>query len=776
MLNWIQQLLGRSGGSREPVQAYMTFQQTSFGRSLTRTGLLLKKQLWIWPILAVVLLTIIGYVVNGAIQRTMEKTLHSELDTLVTVERAMLEKWFKVQESSALTLANDPEIRKSVAGILAASSEPAHQVVPNPEGKAELPKLYAQLANELAPGMTAHDFVGYVVADKRQRIVAASTSQLIGQTIPQFQPFLTRALEGRPTVSAPFPSVVMLSDSAGNAQSGVPTMFVCAPVRDDNFQVVAVLALRIRPEKEFTEILQLGRIGETGETYAVNKSGLLVSNSRFDEPLILLGLLPDQDGTSSILNLHVRNPGGKIIDGFRPNVRRRELPLTDICQAVVDGGSGVMMEPYRDYRGEPVVGAYAWLPSSEIGIISEIDTEEAFRPLIILQRTFYALYTLLAIGAIAIFVFTLIVARLQRQARKAAVEAKQLGQYRLQEKIGAGAMGVVYRGQHAMLRRPTAIKMLDVDRVNEASIQRFEREVQITCNLNNPHTVSIYDYGRTPEGVFYYAMEYLDGINLQTLVEQYGPQPEGRVVDILRQVCASLYEAHSLGLVHRDIKPANIMLNRRGAEPDVVKVLDFGLVKALNDDKDRESGGDLSGTPLYMSPEAIQTPEMVDARSDLYAVGAVGYFMVTGQTAFNAHNLGELCQQHLTAIPDSPSQRLGRVISPELEHAILACLEKSRAKRPQTARDLAALLDRVAAKWSLDDAEGWWSRHERGQQPLEASGHSHAPGNGNLRGTRSSGPEQTLAAKPAASAPGTGATGFDRTMDFNPSEDDEATG
>ena len=428
MLNWIQQLLGRSGGSREPVQAYMTFQQTSFGRSLTRTGLLLKKQLWIWPILAVVLLTIIGYVVNGAIQRTMEKTLHSELDTLVTVERAMLEKWFKVQESSALTLANDPEIRKSVAGILAASSEPAHQVVPNPEGKAELPKLYAQLANELAPGMTAHDFVGYVVADKRQRIVAASTSQLIGQTIPQFQPFLTRALEGRPTVSAPFPSVVMLSDSAGNAQSGVPTMFVCAPVRDDNFQVVAVLALRIRPEKEFTEILQLGRIGETGETYAVNKSGLLVSNSRFDEPLILLGLLPDQDGTSSILNLHVRNPGGKIIDGFRPNVRRRELPLTDICQAVVDGGSGVMMEPYRDYRGEPVVGAYAWLPSSEIGIISEIDTEEAFRPLIILQRTFYALYTLLAIGAIAIFVFTLIVARLQRQARKAAVEAKQLGQ------------------------------------------------------------------------------------------------------------------------------------------------------------------------------------------------------------------------------------------------------------------------------------------------------------------------------------------------------------
>jgi serine/threonine protein kinase len=223
------------------------------------------------------------------------------------------------------------------------------------------------------------------------------------------------------------------------------------------------------------------------------------------------------------------------------------------------------------------------------------------------------------------------------------------------------------------------------------------------------------------------------------------------------------------------------MINRRGAEPDVVKVLDFGLVKALDDGKGSEEN-QLSGTPLYMSPEAIQTPEMVDARSDLYAVGAVGYFMVTGQTAFNAQNLGELCQQHLTAIPDSPSDRLGRAISPELEHAILACLEKNRAKRPQTARDLAALLDRVAATWTLDDAEGWWSRHDRGQvsQSLAAS-RSHAPGSGNLRGTRTGGPEQTIempaappakTSNPAAPTPGTGATGFDRTMDFNPADDD----
>jgi serine/threonine protein kinase len=239
--------------------------------------------------------------------------------------------------------------------------------------------------------------------------------------------------------------------------------------------------------------------------------------------------------------------------------------------------------------------------------------------------------------------------------------------------------------------------------------------VQITCKLNNPHTVAIYDYGRTPEGVFYYAMEYLDGIDLQVLVDRYGAQPEARVIHILKQMCASLYEAHSLGLVHRDIKPANVMLNRRGGEPDVVKVLDFGLVRALDEAKVTRQSGTLTGTPLYMSPEAIQTPDLVDARSDLYAVGAVGYFLITAQPVFHAATIIELCSQHVSAVPDSPSQRLGKAVTPALENALMACLEKNRAKRPQTARDLVAMLDRAATagSWTLGEAEAWWGRHDR---------------------------------------------------------------
>jgi hypothetical protein len=479
-----------------------------------------------------------------------------------------------------------------------------------------------------------------------------------------------------------------------------------------------VLGLRIRPEVEFTQILQLGRVGDSGETYAFDKSGRMVSESRFDESLILSGLLPDQENARSILQVLVRDPGGDVTAGYRPGARRRELPLTYAASEAVEGRAGVNVEGYRDYRGVPVVGAWKWMPEGDIGVVTEVDYAEAFHPLTILRRTFWGLFGLLGLSAAAIFVFTLLLARSRREAQKAAIEAQQIGQYKLERKLGAGGMGIVYKAQHAMLRRPTAVKMLEPDKVNEGTIERFEREVQITSQLTNPSTVAIYDFGRTPEGIFYYAMEFLDGIDLQTLVERYGPQPVPRVIHILQQICGSLYEAHSLGLVHRDIKPANIMLNRRGGQPDVVKVLDFGLVKAL-DDK-RQAGvtqhGSLTGTPLYMSPEAIQVPNSVDPRSDLYAVGAVGYFLLTAHPVFEADNVVDLCQKHVSTPPVPPSERINTPIPAELESALMACLEKSRAKRPQTARDLSLLISRApeANEWSVEDADAWWGRHERG--------------------------------------------------------------
>jgi hypothetical protein len=707
----------------------MTWAHTSVGRTISRTGAVLKRELWIWPILAVLLLSLIGYFVRSSIEATMREGLESQLQTIVDLEAAMLETWSRVQESNAQSLANNVDVRRIVYPLLEASAIAADAASGAPQESADA--LQARLEKSLGPALTAHDYAGYLVVDKRKRIVASNRSELIGQLdVPEFRDFLDQALEGDSVVSSPFASVVAMKDERGRMRTGVPSMFVVAPIRDESFQVVGVLCLRIDPEKEFSRIMGLGSFGDSGETYAIDRTGRMVSQSRFDDKLILHGLLADQEGSRSILQMLVRDPGGDVTEGFHAQKRRHELPLTHAAEEVIAGSPGVEVEGYRDYRGREVVGAWRWLDRGDVGVITEMDYEEAFRPLTILRRVFWGLFALLAISAAAIFVFTLLLARSRREAQKAAIEAQQIGQYKLEQKLGAGGMGVVYKAHHAMLRRPTAVKMLDVDKVTPAALERFEREVQITSQLNNPATVAIYDFGRTPEGVFYYAMEYLDGIDLQTLVERYGPQPASRVIYILDQVCSSLYEAHSLGLVHRDVKPANIMLNRRGGQPDVAKVLDFGLVKAL--DEQKQAGltqhSSLTGTPLYMSPEAIQLPNSVDARSDLYAVGAVGYFLLTGSPVFDAENVVDLCQKHVAAPPTPPSERTTAPIPPALEAAILSCLEKSRAKRPQTARDLAALIARCpeATQWSVEEADAWWGRHERGQHAGRAADSSVA--------------------------------------------------
>ena len=702
-----------SSAAKRPT--HMTMARSTFGRTVSRTGQYLRRRIWAWPLVAVVVLAGIGYGVRSAIETTMKENLQSQLQTLLNVETAMLETWYQVQISNSESLANDAKIREVVYSLLDTESMDAAQ---------DDAPLHTALGKGLAPAMSAHDYVGYFVVDKNQAVVSSSHESILSQReIPEYQNFVARALDGQTVVSPPFKSVVPLKNPTGELRTREPTMYVCAPIRDQDFQVVAALAMQIRPEEGFTRILQIGRIGQSGETYAFNRDAVMVSNSRFDEDLILLGLLPDEPASRSILNLLVHDPGGNILDGYRATERRSELKPTRMVASAVSEGSAVDVEGYRDYRGVPVVGAWTWMADYDVGVTTEVDVAEAFLPLTILQRTFWALYAMLGLSAAAILIFSLIVSKMRREAQEAAVEAQQLGQYTLDQKIGSGAMGVVYKAHHAMLRRPTAVKLLNLDIVNDSSIARFEREVQITCQLNHPSTISIYDYGRTPEDVFYYAMEYLDGIDLQQLVESYGALEESRVIYLLRQMCGSLFEAHSLGLVHRDIKPANVMLNRRGGESDVVKVLDFGLVKAIDDAKQAGASNSMTGTPLYMSPEAIQNPGMVDHRSDIYAVGAVGYFLLTGRPIFQADSIVELCDKHLSELPVPPSEVVDVDVSPELESAIMSCLDKMPARRPQTAREMSQLLNRspYASEWSVEHADAWWGRHERTTDAVSSS-------------------------------------------------------
>jgi serine/threonine-protein kinase len=298
--------------------------------------------------------------------------------------------------------------------------------------------------------------------------------------------------------------------------------------------------------------------------------------------------------------------------------------------------------------------------------------------------------------------------------RREVREARRLGQYTLLEKLGAGGMGVVYRAQHAMLRRPTAIKLLNAEH-GEHGLTRFEREVQLMAELTHPNSVTIHDYGRTADGVLYYAMEYLDGLDMESLVQLSGPQPAARVIHLLRQACGALSEAHGRGLIHRDVKPANVFVCRDHGLPDMVKVLDFGVVKQLHDEGpsaslSREHA--LVGTPLYLSPESIRAPQTVDARSDLYSLGAVAYMLLTGRPVFGGATLVEICAHHLFTEPEPPSTHVDGIPT-DLQGVVMHCLAKDQNQRFANAEELAASLAACADAngWTTAHARAWWAAH-----------------------------------------------------------------
>ena len=309
-----------------------------------------------------------------------------------------------------------------------------------------------------------------------------------------------------------------------------------------------------------------------------------------------------------------------------------------------------------------------------------------------------------------------VVTTLGRQVAK----AREMGSYQLGELLGRGGMGEVYKATHRMLARPAAIKLIRPETIGEAdpaaaqlAVSRFRREAEVAANLQSPHTVELYDFGVTDDQTLYFVMELLDGLDLDTLVREHGPLPAARAVHILRQVCASLEEAHVRGLVHRDIKPANIHVGRVGLVCDFVKVLDFGLVKPIADRSLEQTlatqAGLLVGTPGYMAPEMVLS-DTVDGRADLYALGCVAYFMLTGHQVFEGDTPMKVMAKHLQEAPIPPSQRAQVAVPPRLEQVVLACLAKKPEERPRSAAELSRLLTAAdAGRWTDEQASEWWA-------------------------------------------------------------------
>jgi serine/threonine-protein kinase len=300
-------------------------------------------------------------------------------------------------------------------------------------------------------------------------------------------------------------------------------------------------------------------------------------------------------------------------------------------------------------------------------------------------------------------------------------EAREMGGYQLVERLGSGGMGEVWLARHRMLARQAAIKLIRAEMLAHgaetaaASLKRFEREAGAIASLHSPHTVALYDYGVTEDGRFYFVMELLNGLDLETFVRRFGPVPAARTIHILRQICDSLAEAHSRGLTHRDIKPRNILLCRLGWTFDFVKVLDFGLVK-MHDSRTQTQltqEGHAAGTPAFMAPEVALGKFDVDPRADLYGLGCVAYWLLTGQLVFPEPAAAAMIVAHVQATPAPPSSRTDNAVPPCLEQLVLECLRKDRTARPQSAREIARRLDACdcGGPWTAALAEDWWRLH-----------------------------------------------------------------
>jgi serine/threonine-protein kinase len=452
-----------------------------------------------------------------------------------------------------------------------------------------------------------------------------------------------------------------------STRRGPPLAWVAAPLRDAENRVVAALGIAEPADAVFASILQATRPGSTGEAFAFDAQGAILTPERFGE----------------------------------------RAPV--IAHVDIGAGRGATLEPYLNQRGIAVIGAWRWLDDYGLGVAIEVEKDEAYAPLRYLQLAFGAVFGALVIAVAAALGAAYSVIRLRRQMG----EGRRVGPYVLEEQIGEGGMANIYRARHNLLKRPGAVKRLKPARASDEMIARFEREVQLASQLEHPNTVEIYDYGHA-SGTFYYAMEFLDGINSGELVAREGALPVPRALHLLRQVCAGLAEAHAKGMVHRDIKPENIMVCRYGGEYDFAKILDFGLVKSISEPHSRDLTRTLRilGTPLYMAPERLRNPADVDARADIYAVGAVGFFLLSGGRMFEAPDDLAATSKVLNEEPPRVSTVATQPIALELDLLVQACVEKKREDRPQRVTDLIEALDDLlqAHPWTQEDARRCWER------------------------------------------------------------------
>ena len=606
------------------------------------------------------LLVILGYWTYGAVEGSLRELRTATMRSLLDAEANALGVWIREEISDAERIARDQRVRDAVGELVrtAAAGASRDEICAGP-ARAKVEEVLRPLLRDVGDAT-------FNIADRSGRLLATRFPDHCGLTVTKdrFLPLLEPVFGGASQFVRPVRDAERVAGSPGT-RTGAPLAWVATPLRDGDGRVIGALGIAQPADAVFASILQATRPGETGAAFAFDAKGAILTPERFGE----------------------RAPIASFVD--------------------LKAGRGEALEPYANPRGVPVIGAWRWLEDYGLGVAIEIEKDEAYAPLAYLRLAFGAVFGALILAVVAALGAAYSVIRLRLQMG----EARRVGPYLLAERIGEGGMADIYRARHNLLKRPCAVKLLKPARATDEMIARFEREVQLASRLEHPNTVEIFDYGHA-SGTFYYAMEFLDGINSGELVARQGALPVPRALHLLHQLCSGLAEAHARGMVHRDIKPENIMVCRYGGEYDFVKILDFGLAKSVAEPHSRDLTRALRilGTPLYMAPERLRNPADVDARADIYAVGAVGFFLLSGRRLFDAVDDLALTSKVLNEEPPRVSTVAAQPIPTELDLLVQACVEKKREDRPQRATDLVEALGELlhAHPWTQEDARRCW--------------------------------------------------------------------
>ncbi len=649
-----------------------------------------------------------------------EQSLHNALQEIVGLNAELLERW-AISKERKLSWVKAHELRAEVDALVAAHREGGDSVSGK---KSEQGAKLRQVVAALAPDGAGTQYLlvsmdGQVLAASKQREFLVG-----GRYSPRGAELIEETREG-PAILPPFrlddlirvwPADVPVPEVVGYADRLYPVeqsmteldreaavasamMIICEPISDRFWEGAAARVDAI-----------------DADVYAFNDRGVMISRSRYEDTAEVAALLGGLKG--SALNLTLRDPGQLLTKGSVPGLEEQgRWPLTEIVRrarasAESEGPfSGVELDGYRSYRGLDSIGAWEWIDSLDIGVVVEAERKLALTHVRSTERIAALLLLMLLLLALAALYSSLAAERLFSKAEA----GMELGQYRLLREIGEGGLGRVFLARHSRLRRLAAVKLIKHELLNEETVLRFEREVQLTCELSHPNTLVVYDYGRSESGTFYYAMEYLPGVTLAELIKAEAPLPVGRAIYILRQLLSSLAEAHGIGMVHRDVKPLNVMINHMGGEYDLVKVLDFGLAKeAHGDDLDLTSDGMVSGTPLYIAPERFLGEGELDPRSDLYSVGTIAYQLLTGQVPFDAPTRMELLLKVQNLAAPRVSEIEGVQVPSVLDELIQAAMAKLPEDRPSSAAEMASLLEELQRDypWSQAEAKACWASRE----------------------------------------------------------------